>query len=94
MTASLWRFERHARYVMSLVALLLILTLLLLKTGLVSTAPSYKSQAWYSLSNRAGFVITTEYADEAGCRSAEKSPSIVCRSGQSLTAKESQYRIR
>ncbi len=94
MTASLWKFERHARYVMSLVALLMILTLLLLKTGLVSTTPSYKSQSWYSVSHRAGVVITTEYTDEAGCRSSEKSPSIVCRSGQSLTANESKYRIR
>lgn len=94
MTHSLWKFERHARYVMSLVALMMILTLLLLKTGLVSTTPSYKSQAWYSSSTHAGFVITTEYADEAGCRSAEKGASNACRSGLSLTSNESKYRVR
>ena len=40
MADSLWTFERRARYLMSVITLLLVLALLLFKTGLVSTAPS------------------------------------------------------
>jgi hypothetical protein len=90
MTDSLWIFERRARYLMSVITLLLVLALLLFKTGLVSTAPSYKDQAWYSVSEQAGFVVTTEYADEAECRSSEKSSSTACWSGKYLAANESK----
>lgn len=89
MTESLRTFERRARYLMSVITLLLVLALLLLKTGLVSTAPSYKDQAWYSISEQTGFVITTEYADEAECRSSEKSSSVGCWPGKYLAANES-----
>ncbi|MDB5763646.1 MAG: hypothetical protein JWQ21_2641 [Herminiimonas sp.] len=91
MTNSLLTFERRARYLMSFIALLMIVALVLFKTGLVSTAPSYNAQAWYSVSDHAGFVITTEYADEAACRSS--APSIVCRSGKYLTAAAGKQRF-
>jgi hypothetical protein len=94
MTDSLWAFERRARYLMSVIALLLVLALLLFKTGLISTTPSYKDQAWYSVSEQAGFVVTTEYADEAECRSSAKSSSAACRPGKYLAANESKDHFR
>jgi hypothetical protein len=83
---SLWTFERRARYLMSVISFFLIVGVVLFNLGWISTTSSYDSQAWYSFSEHAGFVITTEYADEAGCRSSEKPPSTVCRSGKSLLA--------
>ncbi len=86
--------ERRARYLMGFVSLMLILALMLWKTGLVSTAPSYKNDAWYASSSRAGLVITTEYADEAACRSSNPASSITCRSGKSLAANEGATVVR
>lgn len=81
-TLSTW--ERRARYAMAVVAILSLLALVLYKTGLVATEPTYDDQAWYSFSKHAGFVISTVHSNEAACRSEEKLPSIVCHSGKSL----------
>lgn len=94
MTESLRTVERRARYLMGFVSLLLVLALMLWKTGLVSAAPSYKNDAWYASSNRAGLVITTEYADEAACRSSNPASSIACRSGKSLAANQGESLVR
>jgi hypothetical protein len=83
MALSIAVVERRARYIMCFVSLLLVLILLAFKAELITSAPSYKGQAWYQLSERAGFVITSEYADETECRRTEK-PSAICRSGKSL----------
>jgi hypothetical protein len=86
MTNLFWTVERRARYLMSIVSLVLLAGVVLFNLGWISTTPSYNSQAWYSFNEQAGFVVMTEHADEAGCRSSEKPPSVVCRSGKSLTA--------
>ena len=84
MIRTLSTLERRARYLMAVVAILSVIAVMLYKTGLVATEPTYHHQAWYSFSTHAGFVISTEHNDETACRSAEKLPSIVCYSGRSL----------
>lgn len=86
MIRTLSTLERRARYLMSILAILSVIGVVLYKTGLVATEPSYDEQTWYSFSKHAGFVVSTEHGDEAACRSAEKLPSIVCHSGKSLLA--------
>jgi len=76
--------ERRARYLMAVFAIFSVIAVVLYKTGLVATEPTYDDRAWYSFSKHDGFVISTEHGDEAACRSAEKLPSIVCHSGKFL----------
>ena len=76
-------FERRARFVMGFAALVAVMLGLTLKTGLVSTMPSYERQSWYLVSEHGGFVVSTQVDDEAVCRK-RASASTVCRSGQSL----------
>lgn len=85
MTPTLSKLERRARYAMGVVAILSVLAVVLYKTGLVTTEPTYNDHAWYSFSKHAGFVISTEHNTEEACRSAERLPSIICHSGKSLT---------
>ena len=86
MIRTLSTLQRSARYLMGVIAILSVIAVILYKTGLVATEPTYDEQTWDSLSNNAGFVISTEHGDEAACRSAEKLPSIICHSGKSLIA--------
>jgi hypothetical protein len=90
MMYALLKWERRARYLMGIVAVLSIMAVILYKTGLVSTGPSYDDRAWYSFSRHAGVVIFTEHGTEAACRSAEKLPEIVCHSGKSLLTGQSK----
>jgi hypothetical protein len=76
-------FERTARICMSGVAIIAAFIGLSFKAGLISKAPVYDRQSWYLVSERAGYVVTSEVDDEAACRKREKSDAI-CRSGSSL----------
>ena len=83
MAVSIVMLERRARYLMGAVAVLAIAGLAAFELGWISTAPSYKENAWYLVGGNADFIVTTEYADEAACRSKE-STSAVCRPGKAL----------
>jgi hypothetical protein len=83
MAISIAVIERRARYIMCIISLLLVLIVLAFKADLISSTPSYKGQAWYVQNSHNGFVVTSEYADEAECKRNEKSAA-ACRSGISL----------
>ena len=75
--------ERRARFVMGSAALVAVVLGLTLKTGLVSTMPTYERLSWYLVSEHNGFVVSSQVDDEAACRK-RASASVACRSGQSL----------
>lgn len=77
------KFERIARYVMSGIALLALLTWVAFELGWVATTPSYKNEGWYLVGGNTRFIITSEYADEAACRRSENT-SAVCLQGKVL----------
>jgi hypothetical protein len=83
MHISMLRLERRARHLMAAASLLLVLIPAAFHTGLIAAAPTYNLQAWYAQGGLSGFVVTSEYADEAECRRNEK-PSTVCRSGAKM----------
>lgn len=76
--------ERRARVFMIAVSILSIIAAVLYKTGLVTTEPTYEHHAWYSFTKHAGIIISTQHGDEAACRSVEKLPTVICRSGRSM----------
>jgi hypothetical protein len=76
---------------MTAVAVIAIAGLAAFKMGWISTAPSYKENAWYLIGGSANFVITSEYTDEAACRRKE-STSSVCRPGKALMEEARAYR--
>lgn len=84
------KFERIARYVMSGIALLALLTWAAFELGWVATMPSYKNEAWYLVGGNTQFIIASEYTDEAACRRNENT-SAVCLQGKVL-AEEAQRR--
>lgn len=83
MAVSIGMLERRARYLMGIVAVIAAVVLAAFEMGWISTAPSYKENAWYLVGGNDSFVITSEYTDEAGCRRKETASS-VCRSGKAL----------
>ncbi|CAN5483433.1 hypothetical protein BH11PSE11_BH11PSE11_29560 [soil metagenome] len=84
MLSALSTFERRARYLACLGMLLLGLVLLAMQFGLITTAPAYKSEAWYAdAPHSAGFIVISEFADESECR-AKVGSSASCQSGKSL----------
>jgi hypothetical protein len=90
MAVSIGMLERRARYLMGAVAIAAAAVLMAFKMGWISTAPSYKENAWYLVGGNASFVITSEYADEADCRSKETA-SAVCRPGKVLMEEARAY---
>lgn len=81
--------ERGARFFMGVVAAMAVLVLITFKTGLIKTSADYDRQSWYLVTEREGYTITSQLADEAACRQREemlaaKSAGSVCRSGASL----------
>lgn len=87
MSAKISTIERRARYVMGMGSVVVVLSAMAFKSGLISTAPTYDFRSWYLVSEHTGFLVTSVYADEAQCRSNQK-PSSVCRSGKSLIDEE------
>jgi hypothetical protein len=74
--------ERYARYVMGVISFLALMVWLTFKASLFSM-PSYNGHAWYIVSNRSGYVLASEYKDEAECKRHETAYS-VCVSGKSF----------
>jgi hypothetical protein len=81
-------WERRARHAMGVLAVLLGAVALLFKVGWVSTTPSYQDAAWYSVSEHAGFLVTTRHANESACKLAAQQPAVVCRSGRAIAAEQ------
>lgn len=77
------KLERRARYAMGAVAVVSVFGLAAFELGWITSAPSYRHDAWYLVGGNASIVITSEYADEAACRRAE-SGAAVCRPGRVL----------
>lgn len=90
MAASIGMLERRARYLMGIVAVIAAVGLAAFEMGWISTAPSYKENAWYLVGGNDSFVITSEYADEAECRRKETASS-VCRPGKALMENTRAY---
>lgn len=84
--ADLYGLERRARQVMGVAASCVAIVGLSFEAGLVRTAPSYERQSWYVVREHAGFIVTSEVADEAACRKREERSS-TCHSGASMQAK-------
>jgi hypothetical protein len=90
MIQALSTLERRARVFMIVVSIFSIIAAVLYKTGLVATEAAYEHHAWYSFTKHAGFIISTQHSDEAACRSVEKLPTVVCRSGRSMMLDQSK----
>jgi hypothetical protein len=89
MAISMTLLERRARYVMSVVAFIALAGWASWEMGWITTAPSYKEEAWYLVGGSTSFVITSEYADEASCRRNENAAS-VCQPGKVLIQQAGQ----
>lgn len=95
MSPRLFRIERKARLFMGGFALLTILFLLLVKTQLIQTQPSFDTYSWYAVSNvNAGMTVTHKADNEAACRVQSRLGTVTCLQGRSLnTAFFAQSRI-
>ena len=81
----LFRIERHARLVMGGIALLTVVGLLLFKTGLIQSQPSFNAYDWYTVSTvRQGVAVTHKADNEASCRAKSRLASVTCVQGRAL----------
>ncbi|MDB5759010.1 MAG: hypothetical protein JWM30_2299 [Burkholderia sp.] len=85
MPTRLFRIERSARLFMGGLALLTLLFLLLLKTQLIQTQPSFDAYGWYAVSKvNAGMTVTHKADNEAACRAQSRLGAVTCLQGKSL----------
>jgi hypothetical protein len=85
MSPSLFRIERHARLLMGAVAFLTIVVLLLFKTQLVQSQPSFDAYGWYMVSKLNEEMSVAHRAEnEAACRARSHRTGVTCLQGQSL----------
>ncbi|MBC7500646.1 MAG: hypothetical protein H7315_09120 [Herminiimonas sp.] len=83
MSSKIMMVERRVRSVAVVVTVALVLAAGAVQAGLISRAPSYNFQAWYLVTEHTGFLVTSEYADEAACQRKRNATS-VCQSGRTL----------
>ena len=95
MPSSFCRIERHARLVMAGLALLALAVLLLFKTQLIQSRPSFDAYGWYEVSTvSAGLTLTRRADSEAACREKSRLPAVSCLQGKSLnTASFAPFRM-
>jgi hypothetical protein len=85
MSPRLFRIERSARLFMGGLALLTLLFLLLFKTQLIQSQPSFDTYGWYAVSKvNAGMTVTHKADNEAACRAQSHLGSVTCLQGKSL----------
>nr|WP_314630038.1 hypothetical protein [uncultured Noviherbaspirillum sp.] len=85
MSPSLFRIERHARLLMGGAAFLTIVALLLFKTQLVQSQPSFDAFGWYTVSQlNEGMSVAHRAENEAACRARSQRTGVTCLQGQSL----------
>jgi putative AlgH/UPF0301 family transcriptional regulator len=89
MTISAVTVERRARYTMSAVCGLMLFGMAAWDAGWLQREPSYKNDSWYLVNEHSGFVVTSEFQDEAACMREEKTPGS-CHSGKSLIADQAK----
>jgi hypothetical protein len=80
----LQKWERRARHMMCAVAVVFAGVAFAFKAGWIATEPTYHASRWYTVTEHAGFVLTTEHASEFDCRTAAQTSSVACRPGRSL----------
>lgn len=85
MSPRLFRIERKARLFMGGLALLTIVFLLLFKTQLIQSQPSFDTYGWYGVSKfNAGMTVTYRADNEAACRAQSRLGAVTCVQGKSL----------
>jgi hypothetical protein len=85
MPPSLFRIERNARLCMGGIAVLTIAVLMLFKTDLVRTQPSFDAYGWYTVSKlNPEMSIAQRMEDEAVCRARSQRTGVTCTQGKSL----------
>jgi hypothetical protein len=85
MLPRLFRIERKARLLMGGLALLTIVFLLLFKTQLIQSQPSFDTYGWYAVSKvNAGMTVTHKADSEAACRARSPLGAVTCLQGKSL----------
>ena len=85
MLPRLFRIERKARLIMGGFALLTILSLLLFKTQLIQSQPSFDAYGWYTVSKvNAGMTVTHRADNESACRAESLLGAVTCLQGKSL----------
>ena len=87
MSSKIMMVERRVRSVAVVVTVALVLTAGAVQAGLISSAPSYNFRAWYLVTEHTGFLVTSEYVDEAACQRNRNATSI-CHSGRTLIDQE------
>jgi hypothetical protein len=81
----LFRLERRARLLMGGLACLTLLVLVLLKTGLVQTQPTYDAYGWYTVNAvNPAMTIARRMDNESSCRESARAGAISCMQGKSL----------
>jgi len=87
MPALFYRIERRARFLMGGVAFLTFLILVLFKTHMIETQPSFDAYGWYTVSAVSSSVAVTRRAEsEAACIELARAHSISCLQGKFLNA--------
>ena len=87
MPTRLFRIERSARLFMGGLALLTLLVLLLFKTQLIQSQPSFDTYGWYAVSKvNAGMTVTHKAESEAACRAQSRLGAVTCLQGKSLNS--------
>jgi len=75
--------EQRVRWTMCAVTVLVGVTGLAFKAGLITVVPAYDRLSWYLVSKFAGMTVTKQFDDESTCRKLQ-TPQAQCRSGKNL----------
>jgi len=87
MPALFYRLERRARFLMAGVAFLTFLILVLFKTHMIETQPSFDAYGWYTVNTVNSSVTVTRRAEsEATCMELAHAHPISCVQGKFLNA--------
>lgn len=85
MSSLIFRIERHVRLLMGSVAFLTIVVLLLFKSQLIQSQPSFDAYGWYTVSKlNEEMSVAHPAVDEATCRARSHRTGVTCLQGQSL----------
>ena len=87
MISLLFRIETHARFLLGAFAFLTLFALLLFKTHLIQTTPSFDAYGWYAVNTvNSGMAITHRADNESTCIEQARPQGLTCVQGRSLNA--------
>ena len=87
MLSLLSRIEPPARFLMGAFAFLTLFVLLLFKTHLIQTTPSFDAYGWYAVSTvNAGIAVTHRADNESSCLEQSRRQGLSCVQGRWLNA--------